>query len=249
MAESSRPERRSAQERSRRRFARRQWARRWLTWRYVLVGVVVLAVLGGGVYVVYFSEVLSVQGVEVTGQDTVSRDDLLQAAAVPTGGPLATVDLGAIQRRVENIDAVLSVAVTRQWPHEVLIDVTERTAVAVIDRGGEYRAVDATGTVFDSFPAAPDGLPRIQAADLDDVDALRAAAVVLAALPPEVSAVVDHLEVAGVDEIDLLLDGGRTVRWGSAESSPQKAEVLAALLEQPGRVYDVTVPGQPTTSG
>ena len=34
--------------------------------------------------------------------------------------------------------------------------------------------------------------------------------------------------------------------WGSAEESDAKAEVLAALLEQPGPTYDVSVPGQPT---
>lgn len=240
---------RSAQERSRRRFARRQWARRWLTWRYVLVVGVVLAVVVGGVYAVYFSSSLSVQGVEVSGEKSIKIAEVLEAAAVPTGGPLATADLSAIQRRVENIDAVLSADVSRRWPHDVQIDIVEREPVAVIDRGGEFRAVDALGEVFDSYRQAPPGLPRIQTADLNDVDALKAAAVVLAAIPPEVRVVVDHLEVEGVDRIDLLLDGDRTVRWGSAESSTDKAEVLVALLEQPAAVYDVSVPGQPTTSG
>ena len=241
--------RRSAEERSRRKFTRRQWARRWVTWRYILVAVVVLGVSGGAVYAVYFSEGLSVQGVEVVGEDTVSEDEVLEAAAVPTGGPLATADLGAIKRRVENIDAVLSADVSRSWPHDIRIDVEERVPVAVIDRGGEFRAVDDTGAVFNTYRRAPAGLPRIQAADLNDADALRAAAVVLAALSPEVRVIVDHLEVDGVDEIDLVLDDDRTVRWGSAESSEQKAEVLVALLQQPGTVYDVSVPGQPTTSG
>ncbi|WP_323794102.1 cell division protein FtsQ/DivIB [Nocardioides sp.] len=240
---------RTAEERSRRRFARRQWARRWITWRYVLVVVVVLGLVGGGIYGVYFSRALSVQGVQVTGESTIEADEVLEAAAVPLGGPLATADLGAIQRRVENIDAVRSADVSRRWPLDVGITVEERVPVAVIDRGGEFRAVDETGTVFNSYRRAPADLPRIQTADLNDVDALEAAAIVLAAVPSEIRAVVDHLEVEGVDRIDLLLDGGRTVRWGSAESSTQKAEVLEALLKQPAVIYDVSVPGQPTTSG
>ena len=44
----------------------------------------------------------------------------------------------------------------------------------------------------------------------------------------------------------LELRDGRTVVWGSAEESGAKAEVLAALLEQPGATYDVSVPSQPT---
>lgn len=238
-----------AQERSRRRFARRQWARRWLTWRYALLAAAVLAVVGGGVYAVYFSSALAVQGVEVVGADTVGEDVVLEAAAVPTGGPLATADLGAIERRVENLDAVRSADVSRQWPQDVRIEVEERVPVAVVERGGDLRAVDDSGAVFDSYREAPPGLPRIQAADATDTEALRAAAEVVGALSEPVRLLVDHLEVAGVDDIDLVLDDGRTVRWGSAESSSQKAEVLVALLEQPGRVYDVSVPGQPTTSG
>jgi len=243
------PSRRSAEERSRRRFARRQWARRWLTWRYVLVVVVLVGVVGGGVYAVYFSETLSVQGVRVFGEDTVTEEEVLEFAAVPTGGPLATVDLDAIQRRVEQIAAVGAVDVSRRWPHDVQIEIEERVPVAVIDRAGVFRAVDDTGVVFNSYRRAPAGLPRIQAADLADSDALEAAAEVLASLTAEVRLIVDHLEVDGVDEIDLVLRDGRRVRWGSAEASEQKAEVLEALLQQPGQVYDVSVPGQPTTSG
>lgn len=241
--------RRTAEERSRRRFLRRQWARRWLTWRYILIAVVVLALTGGGVYAVYFSSALSVQGVEVLGEDTVSQEEVLTFAEVPTGGPLATADLAAIKRRVENIDAVRTAEVSRRWPHDVRIEVVERVPVAVVEQGGAFVAVDDTGRRFNNYRQAPAGLPRIQAADVTDSEALTAAALVLGALPSAVRTIVDHLEVDGVDEIDLVLDDDRRVRWGSAEASEQKADVLEALLDQPGTLFDVSVPGQPTTSG
>jgi cell division protein FtsQ len=57
---------------------------------------------------------------------------------------------------------------------------------------------------------------------------------------------VDHLEVATVDQISLALTGGKTVVWGSADQSELKAEVIGPLLKQPGSVYDVSAPGQPT---
>ena len=41
--------------RTRRRFARRQWARRWLSLRYVVALLLVLALLGTSVYLVFFS--------------------------------------------------------------------------------------------------------------------------------------------------------------------------------------------------
>ena len=51
-----------------------------------------------------------------------------------------------------------------------------------------------------------------------------------------------------VDQITLVLRDGRQVLWGSAEESDAKARVLVALLKEPAASYDVSVPGQPTTS-
>ncbi|CAN5402067.1 hypothetical protein BH11ACT8_BH11ACT8_22100 [soil metagenome] len=236
-------------ERSRRKFARRQWARRWLVWRYILAFVVVVGLVAGGIYAVYFSHALSVQGVTVVGAQTLTTEQVLAAADVPQGGPLATVDLVAIERRVGSLAPVRSVDVSRQWPHSVRIEIDERVPVAVVARGGVLRAVDADGVVFNSYKRAPAGLPRIETDDDTDVEALREAVIVVAALPPEVSSVVDHLELVSSDQIDLVLDGDRTVHWGSADQSGQKAEVIVALLQQQASTYDVSVPGQPTISG
>ncbi len=71
----------------------------------------------------------------------------------------------------------------------------------------------------------------------------------LAALPAALSRRVNYVEVATVDQISLVLRDDRRVVWGSAEESAEKAEVLAQLLKQPARTYDVSVPGQPATSG
>ncbi len=245
--------RRSPEERTRRRFVRRRWARRWLTWRYVVAVLVLLALVGGGVYAVYFSSALSVQGVDVAGAETVAVDDVLAAADVPTGGPLATLDLVAIQRRVAaRLDAVRTVEVTRRWPHDVLITVVEREPLAVIQLGGRLLAVDESGAIFDGDGPATADLPRIETPGRSvgsDADARLEAVRVVAALPDQVRDLVDHVELRSVDEVDLVLRDDRLVRWGSAEASQQKGEVLLVLLRrQQAEVYDVSVPDQPTTS-
>ncbi|GAA5151149.1 FtsQ-type POTRA domain-containing protein [Nocardioides marinquilinus] len=236
-------------ERSRRRFARRQWARRWVTLRWAIVALVLVLLVGGAVYTVYFSTALDVEGAEVVGARTVSTEQVLDVADVPTGGPLATVDLDAIKRRVGSLAVVRAVEVTRQWPHEVRIEIQEREPVAVVDRGTEFRAVDAEGVVFNSYRRAPRDLPRIETDDPASTEELQEAASVVASLPTEVVGLVDHLELRGVDQIDLSLRDGRLVRWGSAEGSASKAEVIVVLLREKGRVYDVSVPGAPTVSG
>lgn len=232
--------------RTRRAFARRAWARRWLTWRYVLAGLLVLVLVVGSVWLVYFSSYLALKSADVTGTRHLTKDEVLTAADLPIGDPLARVDADAIARRVRAMAYVKSVEVTREWPDKLRIDLTERTAVAVVDLGGAIRGLDADGVVFSTYRKAPPGLPHVQVTGDPDQDTLREAARVVAALPASLSSRVDHLEVATVDQISLSLTGGKTVVWGSADQSQLKAEVIGPLLKQPGSVYDVSAPGQPT---
>ena len=235
--------------RTRRRFARRQWARRWLALRYVVAALVLVGLVAGGLWAVYFSSLLAVRGVQVDGVSELSAAEVRTAAAVPAGRPLAQVDLAQVRSRVEAMAAVAAADVTRQWPHTVRISVQERVAVAVVQIGGQVRGMDASGVVFKDYRRPPPGLPQVRTTTSTRSDALREAAQVISSLPADLARRVDHVEVETVDRISLVLEDGRTVVWGSAESSGTKARVLAVLLRQPAQTYDVSTPGQPTTSG
>lgn len=233
--------------RTRRRFERRRWARRRHAWRWLLAALLAVGLCGAAIWLVLFSDHLAVDGVAVDGVESVREGEVRTAADVPVGEPLATLDLAAIESRVGTLAAVRSVDVSRQWPDAVLIRVEERMPVAVVSIGGEFRGLDAEGVVFDRFRKVPVGLPRVEVdADVAD-DALVEAAAVVAALPEELAATVDHVEVRTVDQVSLALRDGRTVRWGSADDSEQKAAVLTELIAaRQAPVYDVSVPGQPT---
>jgi len=230
---------------SRRRFVRRRWARRWGVWRRVVLGLVVAALVLTGVWLVFFSSVLAVSGVQVTGTERLSGQAVRHAAAVPLGGPLATVDLDAVAARLQKVPAVKSVDVSRAWPDRVRVDVTERRAVAVVTSGGGLRGVDATGVVFDHYAKRPSGMPLVRRTSTTDRDALGEAATVAGSLPADLSRRVAYVSVATVDQISLGLRNGKTVRWGSAADSADKARVLEVLLDQKATAYDVSVPGQP----
>ena len=236
-----------AEGRTRRRFARRQWARRWLSLRYVVALLLVVALVATSVYLVFFSTTLQVKRVEVVGNDLLSDARVREIADVPLGDQLALVDLARADARVGALAEVKSVDVTRTWPDVVRIAVVERTAVAVVELAGRIRGLDAEGIVFREYKSVPKGMPRIRPGGAAGTDALQEAATVVSALPKDLATRVDHVEVATVDQITLVLRDQRQVLWGSAEESELKAEVVDKLLAaQEASFYDVSVPGNPT---
>ena len=194
----------------------------------------------------FASSVLAADEVTVTGTSYLTEGEVRDAAKVPLGTPLARVDLGLVERRVEALPAVAGATVTRSWPHAVDIVVTERTPVAVLTVDGAIMGMDAEGVLFREYARAPADLPDIRTTGATDRRVRQEAASVIAALPDAVARQVDHLEVSSIDQITLALRDGRSVLWGSADESSTKAKVLAVLLQRKGQVYDVSVPAQPT---
>ena len=141
-----------------------------------------------------------------------------------------------------------SADVPGEGPYSVWAAVAGREPVAVVRIGGKLRGLDEDGGVFRDFARAPAGLPRIDTAADTGSEALREGALVVAALPGDLAAKVDHVDVRTIDEISLELRDGREVVWGSAAEPELKAQVLATLLGvADAQRYDVSVPGQPTT--
>jgi cell division protein FtsQ len=215
----------------------------------VLAGVLAVALVVGGVWLVFSSSVLAVKGVEVKGLGLLTAEQVRTAAAVPSDEPLARVDLGAIEGRLRALAAVKGVDVTREWPDRILITIDERVAVAVVAVGSGFKGIDQDGVLFRDYARQPKDLPLITAPEDIGRDAMKEGADVAAALPAGIRNRVDHVEVESIDKISLVLRDERTVAWGSAEESADKARVLDALLAARPKAgeYDVSVPGQPTT--
>lgn len=235
------------EELSRRRFVRRQWARRWLQLRVLVIGVVLLIAAVVGIWLVYFSSVLSVKGADIEGTRLLTENEVMVAAGVPEGDPLARADISAIRDRVEDLPEVKSADVSREWPDRILIKVEERVAVAVVERGGTLRGIDATGFPFRGYRSLPKNLPLIRIDDDTADEAVAEGAMVVASLPPAIARKVEHVELRTIDQISLELRDGRSIVWGSAENSADKSEVIGHLIKIKAQVYDVSVPSQPTT--
>nr|WP_157168423.1 FtsQ-type POTRA domain-containing protein [Streptomyces typhae] len=232
--------------------------------RTLIVVTAALAVLvGGGTWVVYGSPWLRVERVTTSGTMALKPGEVRDAAGVPLGGPLISVDSGAIEERLRRkLPRIDSVAVIRSWPHEISLKVTERTPVLLVKKGGKFIEVDAKGVRFATVDKAPRDTPLLEmATDPDgsagaslrrfDAERLRREAVrVVAALPGAVAADTLAVKVRSYDSISLRLRDGRTVLWGSGEKGRAKAEALTALMKAvpKARHFDVSVPTAPASS-
>ncbi len=227
------------------RFTRRQWQRRRAAARPLLLSVAAIVLIVFAGWVVFASSWLSAQTVTVSGEHTLTDAEVEAAADVDLGTPLVRLDLDALQRRVSALPAVAAVSVHRSWPQTVTITVTERQPVAAVQRDGGWAVVDKEGVPFRQTAQQPP-LPAIDVPADNDQSALRAAASVADALPAHLLATVRLISAQSMDSIALELVDGRVIRWGSATESEEKAQVLAVLLRQRARVYDVSVPAAPT---
>jgi len=221
----------------------------------------VLAVLALGVAAVAAtrSPLLDVDRVTVAGTAHTSERAVLRAAGIEHGDAMTGVDPGAAARRVEELAWVDRARVTRDWPSTVHIQVTERSATAVV-QVTEARAalIDASGRVLSIEPSAPAAEPAADDAPLvltgiggrvaegerlsgEARDALEVATALRERLPGVVASVSTDLDAA-------LVEGG-SIRFGSTERLEAKVTAAKTVLSDVDmsclETLDVRVPGSP----
>lgn len=227
----------------------------------VLVALVVLTVLaGGGTWAVYGSPWFRADRVAVTGAGALTPQQIQRAAAVPLGGPLVSVDTGAVRKRLlAALPRLRDAHVQRSWPHTIRVEVIERTPSAILKHGGKFTEVDKEGVRFATVDQQPSGVPLVQLTPDQTASfrhfgtkrLLQAAITVAGGLPDSLSGKATAIRVRSYDSITVELTGGRDVMWGSQEDGGRKAAVLTALMkaEPHATHYDVSAPTAPAASG
>jgi cell division protein FtsQ len=197
------------------------------------------------VWLVAFSPVLGANRITVRGNLTITRQQVRDAARVPSGRPLLRLDTEAIRARVAALPVIAAAQVTVSYPSTVVISVTERVAVGYLLADGHSVLVDRTGRQFRTVAQAPTALPRFDLpSDAASVPAGEAVATVAGSLPTSVLAQLAVIRAMAPDAVILVLRDGRLVRWGSVDRSPDKAQLLPTLLARPGSLIDVTNPDE-----
>ncbi|MEU0963883.1 FtsQ-type POTRA domain-containing protein [Streptomyces sp. NPDC005917] len=241
-------------------------ARRWRNRRFRTIVILVLGVVflgSGSVWLLYGSPWLRLRHVSVSGTAVLTPGQVREAADVPVGAPLISVDTDGIEarlrRKLPRIDAI---DVVRSWPRGIGLKVTERTPVLLIEKGGNFIEVDKEGVRFATVSQAPKGAPALELTLSRSGSAtaslrrfgtdrlVREAVEVAGDIPAAVRRDTRTLKVRSYDDITLELSGGRTVEWGSVENGAAKSRTLTALMKAASgaRHFDVSVPTAPASS-
>jgi len=227
--------------------------------RLVVTGVVVVA-LGVAALVVLHSSLLSARHVQVQGTDHTTTAAVLRAAGLDGAPPLVDVDSTAAAARIARLPWVASATVTRHWPDTVVVQVRERTAVAVVARGasGGFALVDGTGRVLEWVASAPAGVVTVvttghAGAPGSTLDGRAAGGLAVAAACEEaLPGRVHQVTVAGDGSVTIDLGGGVSAELGPATDVGAKLAALASVLSAAAptgpSVIDVRVPAEPTVA-
>jgi cell division protein FtsQ len=232
--------------------ARRRRSRLW--WVGGAAGLVLLLVLGA---VLYFSPLLAIRTITVTGTNLLPQDRAEELLQPLHGVPLPQVGQRTVGELLAEEPAVDEVRVRAEPPTSLAVEVVEHEPVAQVPQGDQRVLYSAQGhavVTLSAEAAEPYRLPSVSgAADLSDPAVFDAITTVLGSLPDPVRDRMESASARTVDSVTLTLEDGRTVLWGNAEHGPRKAQVLAALLKvpqdeaDPVTEFDVSTPDHPVT--
>jgi cell division protein FtsQ len=232
-------------------FRARRRATRSAVPRPLLALAVATTIAGSAVWVGWESPILRLERVSVNGTSRLSAAEVLEAARVRVGSSLLATPVAAMAHRVQELPAVATVHIRREWPHGLVIEVTERRPVAAVAVApGVAELLDATGTAFATAPGAQAGLVALQVPPLSigtATPAARAALTVWRELPAAVRREIRTIAASSGDDVSFTLARGATVIWGSAADEPDKLSALAVLLRAKATVYDVSTPSVAVT--
>jgi cell division protein FtsQ len=234
--------RKSPPPRTRRARKRRSKRRKVLAFIVILL---VLGLLGGSLWTMYFSTVLVTKQVNVVGTSDLTARQVSFAAQVPLGVPLARQDLDAIAQRTTTLASIEGARVIREWPSTITVAIVERRPVLGVRRPEGYVLVDKSGVAYQTQQVLP---PKVLLAVVNPGDAplLTEMATVAAALPNKLRGKVDRMTASNRDSIALVLESGHRVTWGNSSDSELKAQIVTALLKRKPKSYiDVSSPHNP----
>lgn len=179
-----------------------------------------------GVYLTYFSSFLTIKNIRVNGLQLLSEERVLEVAQISIDSPLIELNSDQIANQLLQEKIIKEVEVRKGWPDTVVIEILERTPIALTDLNTGRYLVDETGLAFNR--AGPNDVHPFVFAPNDAARGL--AARVSRQLPNWLRPDVSLVESYDAKQAVVILNSGRRIIWGNEFKSQEKSAVLLVLL-------------------
>lgn len=111
-----------------------------------------ISIVGAGMIYGYnfaiSSPYFQIKEIIVHGCKELTEKEVLSYAAVKPPQNLLAINLGTIARRIESNPWVKEVSIGREFPNRLIINLQERTAIALVKRDNGFNLLDLDGVVF-----------------------------------------------------------------------------------------------------
>lgn len=208
---------------------------------YVAVLTILLSL---GLALFLRSSAFAVQNVIVQGLKLIPENEILKLSDGIQGQNLLLFDQDALSQKIALHPLVQGVQFQRKLPHTLVIQVTERTPVALVVVPKGVLEVDAQGVFLRRLESWPKtDRPVITGINLADTvgpgqnlanPLLTAALHLLGQAPPELLAQIGELHVNAISQMTLFLTSGVEVRLGQASDWKGKLNALFQLISDNG---------------
>ncbi|MGO9137296.1 MAG: cell division protein FtsQ/DivIB [Syntrophales bacterium] len=94
------------------------------------------------------SPYFEIKDIVIRGCKELTEKEVLSYAAIKPSQNLLAINLGTIARRIESNPWVKEVSIGREFPNRLVIDLQERTAVALVKSDNGFNLLDLDGVAF-----------------------------------------------------------------------------------------------------
>lgn len=207
--------------------------------RWLLIVVFFVVCMFAG-YFFSISPFFAVREIAVTGNSQVSSQRIIQLSGIENGTNVFAVNEEAVERWLHIEPKIKSAEISRSLSGKIIIQVTERKAVAVISVNNAFIDIDITGRILSRYKTIDDyNLPLITGlSDFEntaapgcvvEAEGIADALIIIAALPDN-AAEIGEINVTDTQQIKLYTLGGTELRIGNTQDISEKYLLISGIL-------------------